>query len=120
MSLLHLLSAGDGPNGYTAVTHIAVSSGVNSANVPWTEIAVFAGLNTTQLSVGSGPGQISSAEKANLDAGLILEIPIVILDNPSLVSSARLAYLDAQVTTIAAEVQGLMAKKYKWYGLTRG
>lgn len=123
MSLLHILNAVDPnaqPNLYRAVCHIPTSTGTNSAGMLWTDVVINSGLNITSLSVGTGAGQISSSEKADIDAGRVTEVHVTIMDNPTLASSLRLAFIDSQTATVVSEIQANYARQYRWYGLTRG
>jgi len=71
MSKIHVLRIRNGRA--DLVVHFDVPSGTNSAGKLWSECIVNAGAATTSLAEGTGAGQISTAEKAAVEAGTVYE-----------------------------------------------
>jgi hypothetical protein len=74
MSAIHILDAnGDGQ--FRVVIHTPVPTGNNSAGLAWKAVLLASGRSgSTVLTEGIGPGQISTAEKATIVAGDVMEI----------------------------------------------
>ena len=68
MADMHVID-GDGNRGYKVAMHIAVPNTNNAVGVNYRTALVNSGLGGTQLTEGAGAGQITTAEKAQVDAG---------------------------------------------------
>ena len=72
MSDMHVL-AGDGKQ-WSVVMHFAVPDANNAVSVNYRLALVSSGLGgTTQLTEGTGPGQIEAAEKTQVEGGEVYE-----------------------------------------------
>ena len=68
MAQVHVLEYADGR--FRCVIHTATPSGDNSANIPWATVFLATGRSgRTVLVEGTGPGQITAEEKAQIQAG---------------------------------------------------
>ena len=113
MSALHILEA-DTAGNYRVAIHTAVPAGNNTAGVKWKAAALAAGrTGTTELTEGTGPGQISTAEKAAILSGDVAEIVVRI---PIDSTSWTAAKITAQVKTITDEWQARVANELRRYG----
>lgn len=118
MAKMHVLENITSNNGhsYDVVIHFDVPGTTNDAGVLWSECLVNSGRAVTQLAEGVGAGQISTAEKADVEAGTRAEVRVSILaDNVS-----TLAELEAQGDVEIAKAQADLSKRYKQYGRTQG
>lgn len=77
MSALHVLERTE--RGYRCAIHKPVPAGGNAAGVSWATVLVNSGLAKTVLIEGDGPGQITAAEKAQIESGAVVE---AVLDIP--------------------------------------
>ena len=120
MSDMHIL-AGDGGRKWTVVAHISVPDANNSALVNWRTALVASGLGgITQLPDGDGTGgTISAAEKAQIEAGEVVETTYSFpiegngTDNAVIRDALRTAYT-ATKDRFVAELQA----KLKYFGHT--
>lgn len=111
MAKLHVLACDD-KGVYRGVVHYATPAGSNSVGVSWKAAALAAGLaGTTSLVEGTGPGQITTAEKAQVVAGDVIEIPI------SLVSET-VGGAGAEADAAISNHQRHLAKVLKYFGFT--
>lgn len=76
MSAIHILE-GDGTN-YRVVCHVTTPGGNNSSAVSWATALVNSGRIASVLPTGTGPGQITAAELAQIAAGATLELEILV------------------------------------------
>jgi len=118
MSKLHVLR-GTQSLDYTIVVHGPTPAGNNSAGVAWSACLVAAGLAQTQMTIGSGPGQISQAEADGIAAGTTMEAVFSFTDEPALTTPQRNALLDAQATQLLQGLQDRYALELKWFGAVR-
>lgn len=73
MSKFHVLETNAGEA--SVVLHSVMPAGNNSVGVSWKDANLNSGSQgTTVLSEGTGAGQITTAEKANIEAGDVLEV----------------------------------------------
>ena len=101
------------------VFHIPIPAAINSAGFPYRDALVASGKGgTSQLTEGTGPGQITTAELTQIQAGEVLEVPHTIRVYST--SSGGLgAYLDSEWVRIQGITQAQLAEELEWYGLTR-
>lgn len=119
MARIHVLDC-IGVDLYVVVVHDATPTGNNSTGVPWSTAVINSGRAFTVLTEGTGPGQISTSEKASVENGTILEGVFHFQDNPSWNAATRAAMLDSVANACIAELQARYAKELKFYGATRG
>lgn len=117
MSAIHLLTNGGGA--YNVVIHIATPVGNNSAGFLWSDCIKNSGRNSTSLSVGTGPGQITQAEADQIAAGTLIEASMQWGDDPSLSNAQRLAALDVAASHLSSDVLARYAADLKYFGLVR-
>jgi len=118
MAKIHILR-GTGDNRYQAIIHSPVPAGANTAGVAWSAALVAAGLNTSVLTVGTGPGQTTQAEMDEILAGTVMEVSAVWESNPAWSAAQRNADLDQRATQAVAEAQSNLAAQLRLYGATR-
>ena len=117
MAKIHVLT-GDGA-AYTLVIHIPIPVGVNAGGRSWYACLVNSGLGgATQLKTGTGPGQISTAELAQIQAGEVYETTTTI-NVQGIVAADMGGAVDALVAQISAEALTALEKALNWFGVTR-
>lgn len=115
---VHVLTGGrDGL--YQIVTHQATPAGNNSAGFSWASVIVAAGLNTSRLTVGSGPGQTTQQEMDAIIAGTVIEGQFAFNAPAGLTAGQLGTLLDAQAEVILAAQLLAYGDVLKWYGATR-
>ena len=116
MADMHVL-AGDGLCYWTLVMHFPVPDQNNEVGVNYRIALVNSGLGGTSMTEGTGPGQISAAEKAQIDAGEVYEHSIQFLAESGantlaeLLAAAREAYAREQ-----ARVTARFESQLRYYG----
>lgn len=118
MSALHIL-AGDGNNSYSVVIHVTTPVGNNTVGVPWTTCLINSGMAKTSLPVGTGTGQITTAEKAQVEAGTVIEGRFTWRDNPAWDTNTRNADLNSAVASFSAAKLQQLAAQLTYYGYTQ-
>jgi len=115
MSALHILDQSNGQ--FRCVAHQAVPAGSNTAGVTWKNVLLGAGLNVTSMTEGMLPGQISTAEKAQIVAGDVVEAAFTIPLHSGGTDNAKIdAYALSEFNNWVANV----ADKYAYFGKVRG
>ena len=115
MSRIHILQQADN-NVYNVVVHAPVPAGNNAAGVPFATAILNAGLANTTMTVGTGPGQISSAEAAQVTAGTVLEAPFQWEDNPAWDNATRNADLNLRAQQAVDAVLADYGARLKYFG----
>ena len=116
MADMHVL-AGNGLHIWTLIMHFPVPDVDNEVGINYRTALVNSGLGGTTMTEGVGPGQISVAEKAQIDAGEIYEHSIQFLAEsgadtlPELLAAAQEAYAREH-----ARVTARFAKQLRYYG----
>lgn len=119
MSRLHVLDGTGTPNTFRIVLHEATPGGNNSAGITWVLALVNSGRAHTVMTEGAGAGQITTAEKAAVEAGTTLEATFTFTVDPAWNATTRNAALDAEATKLLAETQAKLAAELKWFGAVR-
>lgn len=119
MSRLHVLEAVGTPNTFRIVLHELTPVANNDAGIPWATVLVNSGRARTVMTEGSGAGQITTVEKAAVEAGTTLEAVFQFTVNPAWNVATRNAALDAEATKLLAETQQKLAAELKWFGAVR-
>ena len=119
MSTVHVLDQSNGE--YRCVIHFPVPGGSNSAGFTWKAVALSAGIaGATRLVVGTGPGQITAAEQAQIVAGDVVEFETTLRAESGGLTGALLAVtVDGLVANAITDFQAKLAREFKWYGATR-
>lgn len=115
MSALHILDQDNGQ--FRCVAHQAVPVGSNTAGVTWKNVILGAGLNVTSMTEGALPGQISTAEKAQIIAGDVVEAAFTIPLHSGGVANAN---IDAYAVAEFANWRNAMQRRYSYFGKVRG
>lgn len=116
MADMHVL-AGNGLYRWTLVMHFPVPDTNNDVGVNYRTALINSGLGGTNMTEGTGPGQITTAERVLIDAGEIYEHSIQFLAEsgattlPELLAAAREAYAREE-SRVTAELQ----KRLRYYG----
>lgn len=118
MSHIHVLAESNG-NVYTVVVHIATPAGNNSAGVLWSDAVKNSGRNVSVLAIGTGPGQITTAEMASVTNGLTLEAVVQWQDDPTWNDTQRVANLNLVATQLTDELLARYGRELKYFGFTQ-
>lgn len=101
--------------------HEPVPAGNNAAGVSWRTALVNSGMGGTSIMpTGTGAGQISAAELAQIEAGELREVSFTFENNPAWTNAQRNAAMDAQIATISRETQAHILDALRLFGATRG
>lgn len=101
------------------IHHFAMPAGNNAVGVSWKAAGLAAGvLGTTRLVEGTGPGQITTAEKAQITAGDVVEIEVIVAIARTLTPAQTLAAITAQATLAATQFSTEMQARLRLYGGT--
>lgn len=119
MSTVHVLEQNNGE--FRCVLHFAVPAGNNSAGLTWKAVGLASGrTGTTRLTEGTGPGQITTSEKAQVVSGDVVEFESMLRAESGGLTGALLgATVDAMATAAIAAYQAEFARTFKWYGAVR-
>lgn len=118
MSSIHVLS-GNGNNLYTAVMHIPTPAGNNGAGVPWAIALVNSGMAKTIMTPGTAAGQISTSEKAQIDAGTVIEVVTQWQDDPTFTTQQRLDDFTLRTSQASTARLNLLAIQLAYFGYTQ-
>jgi len=99
------------------VLHTPIPSGNNIVGNSWKAIWVAAGRNITALAEGTGIGQITTAEKASVIAGDVIEIASEV---PIDIVKQGAAAVNTFVDFIIAAEKAKYVTQYNYYGWTNG
>jgi hypothetical protein len=120
MAKIHILTADTGAGTQAqAVVHTATPTGSNPAGVLWSVALKNAGLATSILTVGNGPGQITQAELNDIQAGTLFEVSLMIAVDPTQTLAQVLASVDAQAQRAVDEYTVAMTNRLRYFGATR-
>lgn len=119
MSDIHVLD-GTGNGGVRVVFHFAVPSANNDVAVNWRTALVNSGLGgSTAMAEGTGPGQIATAEKSQLEAGEVHEYPVEFPVRSGGTAAAELRVsLRALYTARKGAVLASIQDRLRWFGHT--
>lgn len=119
MADIHVLG-GDGVDRWTLVFHFAVPDANNVVLVNYRTALVNSGLGgTTSMMEGTGPGQITTAELAQIVAGELFEHSISpplesgATDNTEMLAAARAMYARDETQELAK-----LQRRLKYFGYT--
>lgn len=117
MARMHILQSG-GNNQYNVIVHAPTPAGNNSAGILWSTAIVNAGLARTQMTTGTGAGQITTSEANQVTAGTVIEASFVWGDDPSWSNANRTADLNTRATQAVNAVLADYSARLKWFGQT--
>lgn len=112
---IHVL-AGNGSGMFTAVIHTPTPAGNNAAGVPWSTALVNSGMNKTIMTEGTGAGQITTAEKAQIAAGTVIEAVTQWQDDPTFTTQQRLDDFTLRTQQAVADRLDRLAKQLTYFG----
>lgn len=116
MAKIHALGQDNNGN-YTVVLHTAIPAGNNTAGFSWQSVWIASGCNTTQLTEGTAPGNITVAEKTNVTAGTVIEIQGTI---PREIVVQGASAVNAAADLLISEALEKLQRHYQYYGWTNG
>lgn len=115
MSKAHILTS-DGRGQYTAVVHVPVPAGNNSAGKAWKTVLLKSGESgATELSVGTGPSDITQSEKNDITVGDVLEFRISVRVESG---GATVASVEQMVNSAIVDKKAQLVSQYKYFGFT--
>ena len=114
---VHVLD-GDGVR-FQVVFHRAVPAAANVIGVNYRQALVNSGLGgASVLAEGTGPGQIASAELAQIRAGEVLEVTHEIATSGGGMANVD-AYLDATHSSVTDHCLAELERRLRFFGATR-
>lgn len=119
MADIHVLAGGSDCKSWRVAMHFAVPDQENAVGVGYREALVASGVGgTTTLTEGDGPGQITSTEKAQIEAGERYEDIVTVpklesggTEPAQLLASARLFYQRQK-----ADILNQLAARLRYFG----
>lgn len=115
MARLHVMT-GNGSNTYQVVCHSPTPAGSNSAGVSWATALKNAMNPVTVMSIGSGSGQISTAESNGVANGSIIEVSFQFDDDPTWDMNTRNSQLNLIASDAVTRAQNDLSSRLKWFG----
>lgn len=119
MADIHVLT-GDGLQHWSLILHFGVPDENNNVAVNYRTALVNSGLGgTSQMTEGTGDGQITSAELALIQAGQVYEHPINFPAESGATTNAQLlAFARALYAAHETAVVNCLKKKLRYFGYT--
>lgn len=100
-------------NAYNVIFHVPIPSGNNRVGVSYQAALIASGIGgTTVMAEGNGTGLITTAEKASIASGAVLEVVEVFNTNPGETANALVARVNARYTALA-DVAGAFLSNLK-------
>lgn len=118
MAIQQYVLAGDGNGQYQVVVHFVTPVGNNAVGISWAAAIVGAGLNTTILAVGTGAGNINSADAALIANGSLIEVVGNIADPIN--NADAVAKLAALTVQLVNDAKAKLQIKLKYFGYAAG
>lgn len=115
MSRLHI-QAGDGGNRFNVICHAPTPVGNNAAGVSWATAIKNSSAPVTSMTIGNGPGQISTAESNDVANGAVIEVSFPLDDDPTWDAAARTANINAVAIDAMIRTVVLMQARLKYFG----
>jgi hypothetical protein len=117
MADIHILN-GDGGGSWTYVFHVAVPDTTNAVSVSYRTALVNSSLGgVSVMDEGTGPGQITTAELAQLAAGELFEFSRGWLAESGATNNAQLLVnLRAEYVRVTPLVLSQLQNRLKYYG----
>jgi hypothetical protein len=116
MAKIHAFNFGEGGT-CRVILHTAMPPGNNLVGNSWKDIWIAAGYNQTSLTEGNGIGQITPSEKADVEAGNIIEISSIVPSN--IIKQGPIA-VNAYVDEVITSMKSKLSSEYAYYGWTNG
>jgi hypothetical protein len=100
-------------NAYNVIFHVPIPSANNRVGINYQAALIASGIGgTTAMAEGAGAGQITTAEKALIASGALLEVAEVFNTNPGETASALTVRVNARYTALA-DVNGAFLANLK-------
>lgn len=116
MSKIHVVAANG--DGYQVYIHTSMLAGANLVANSWSACFVSAYSPGTRMTVGTGIGQITSSEAAQVAAGAVLEIPATMQANGDGTAPTTTQINSSADAIIAAKFLDIQAQ-LKYFGYTQ-
>ena len=118
MAQVHVLDYSDGR--FRIIIHTATPAGNNSAGFPWATLLLQQGYSgRTVMTLGTGPGQITPEEKAEIVAGTLLEFELRLEADAAITGAQLQTLLQAQAPTLIAAQMAQAQQMLRFWGATR-
>lgn len=119
MAQVHVLEHSEGR--FRILIHTATPAGNNSAGFAWSVLLLQRGYSgRTAMTEGTGPGQITPEEKAEIVAGTLLEFELRLEADPALTGAELQTLLQAQAPGLIAAQLAQWQQELRFWGATRG
>jgi hypothetical protein len=99
------------------ILHTPMPAGNNFVGNSWKNVWIASGRNTTGMTEGTGIGQISTAEKASIVAGNVIEVSGSIPNNIVIQGATA---VNTFADSLIASMLGKLAAELNYYGWTNG
>lgn len=119
MADIHVL-AGGGLRYWALAFHFPIPDQNNNVSVSYRTALINSGIGgTSQMAEGTGPGQITTAELASLQAGELYEFSLAFLAESGATNNAELlAAIRAEYAKHETPVLNHLRKQLRYYGYT--
>jgi hypothetical protein len=118
MAQVHVLEYVNGH--FRCIIHTATPTGNNGAGIAWSLLFLQTGRSGRTVMVeGTAPGQITSAEKAEIMAGTVLEFELAIDADPAMTGGQFQTLLQAQAPGLITAQIAQWEQELRLYGATR-
>lgn len=119
MADIHVLQ-GDGLRYWTLAMHFAIPNQDNKIGVSYRTALINSGIGgTSQMAEGTGPGQITAAELALIQAGELYEFTLPFLAESGATTNVELlAEIRAEYAKHEIPVLNHLKKQLRYYGYT--
>ena len=118
MSQVHVLEYSDGR--FRFVIHTATPTGSNPAGFAWSLLLLQKGYSgRTVMTEGTGPGQITPAEKAQIVAGTLLEFEVRVEAAPTITGAQLQTLLQDQAPGIIAAQLAGWQQELRFFGFVK-
>src|ERR1043166_6144152 len=119
MAQVHVLDYRDGR--FHCIIHTPIPAGTNGAGMAWGTLLLAQGRSGRTVMVeGTGPGQITPAEKAQILAGTLLEFELYLEADPAITGAQLQTLLQAQATRLITAQLAQWQQELRLFGATRG
>src|SRR5262245_64243657 len=107
-------------NTYEVIFHIPVPAGNNRAGVAYPVALIGSGRGgTTVMKEGTGQGEITAAEKAQIESGTIYEVTEPFATNPGEAMNVARNRIDARFNQLLIEVPAKLQNALAYWGYDR-
>lgn len=117
MARMHILRQ-TSLNTYEIVVHATTPAGNNLAGVAWSTAISNSGPPASTMTVGNGPGQISTSENNQVANGSVIEVGYIWQDDPNWNDTQRAADLKLRAQQAVAEAVTNLQARLRWFGRT--